>query len=552
MNRHSPDAVLLAITSQLPTHAGLGLKNNLALPEEGPVYLAFRNKGVLLFSMWTPGRGWAADISEAVVQKLGDQGLNASVDSIEVCLTHSFRDVTLPQLHRELTNVHRGIKGLELHWLDRYVLHSPTAMLARNVSFAQLIDEFCCFERIPDDQRRAPQFQLRTFRGHQYIVRMDREVDVVAMQRGSRFVPFTDVTHDNVVRLRDDLASWMIRNIHDDGRMTYKYYPSRGSEAESNNVIRQLMGTVCLNRLARTSGDQKVSAMAERNLAYNLDQFYVSEGDLGFIQFQGEIKLGAAAMATLAVVESPARLRFVEMEARLLRFLEYMWEPTGAFRSFFRPIERAYDNQNFYPGEALVTWAAVMERQPSDSLLNRFMASVGYYREWHQARRNPAFVPWHTMAYAAMWRQTGKRELLEYIFEMNDWLSTLQQWQEAPCDDLRGRFYDKQHPEYGPPHASSDGVYLEGLVDAFELARRIGDTARAQRYRRVLLRGLRHLMQLQYRTDVDMYYISKRDRVLGGLKTTLYDNAIRIDNVQHTLMAVLKIVTVLGRDDYTE
>ena len=49
-------------------------------------------------------------------------------------------------------------------------------------------------------------------------------------------------------------------------------------------------------------------------------------------------------------------------------------------------------------------------------------------------------------------------------------------------------------------------------------------------------------MQLQFADDIDMFYVSKRDRVFGGLRTTVYDNQIRCDNVQHTLMATLKIL----------
>jgi hypothetical protein len=49
-------------------------------------------------------------------------------------------------------------------------------------------------------------------------------------------------------------------------------------------------------------------------------------------------------------------------------------------------------------------------------------------------------------------------------------------------------------------------------------------------------------MQLQFTDEIDMYYISKTDNVLGGLRTTEYDNSIRVDNVQHGLMAILKIL----------
>lgn len=159
----------------------------------------------------------------------------------------------------------------------------------------------------------------------------------------------------------------------------------------------------------------------------------------------------------------------------------------------------------------------------------------------HLENRNPAFIPWHTQAYHAVWQRTQNVELRDFIFEMNDWLLSMQQWDNAPALDCQGRFYDPSQ-QFGPPHASATGVYLEGLCDALLLATSIGDEQRAAAYWTVIRRGLRSLCQLTFKDNVDMYYIEKRDTVRGGVRTTVYDNSIRIDNVQHNLMAVLKLL----------
>ena len=57
-------------------------------------------------------------------------------------------------------------------------------------------------------------------------------------------------------------------------------------------------------------------------------------------------------------------------------------------------------------------------------------------------------------------------------------------------------------------------------------------------------------MQLEFGDEVDLYYISKRARVRGGLRTTVYDNEIRVDNVQHGLMALLDILKIFEPEDY--
>ena len=58
------------------------------------------------------------------------------------------------------------------------------------------------------------------------------------------------------------------------------------------------------------------------------------------------------------------------------------------------------------------------------------------------------------------------------------------------------------------------------------------------------------MMQLQFVDDVDMYYVSKREHVEGGIRTTVFDNRIRCDNVQHPLMGIIKIVRMFDAADY--
>lgn len=364
----------------------------------------------------------------------------------------------------------------------------------------------------------------------------------------------SDVTKSNVEVLGGLLGDWMVLAVHDDGRMTYIYWPSREEESDANNTIRQWMATVALARLAHARGDNRdLFELTKRNIQYNLRTFYHEEDRLGLIEYDGSVKLAAVALAALAIIEYPDRADFVQEEAALRRTVDDLWNTDGSFRTFYAPSDRN-DNQNFYPGEALVLWARLYVEEHDRELLDRFLASFRYYRAWHldEENRNPAFVPWHTQAYYQVWRETEDSELLSFIFEMNDWLLNVQQWKSAEYEDLKGQFYDPARAHFGPPHASSTGVYLEGLIDAYLAAKHVSDVTRAEHYRTVIRRGLRSVMQLQFVDEVDMFYVHDRRRVRGGLRTTVYNNHIRVDNVQHNLMAILKIVEAFGDEDFLE
>ena len=180
--------------------------------------------------------------------------------------------------------------------------------------------------------------------------------------------------------------------------------------------------------------------------------------------------------------------------------------------------------------------------------IETYMRSAKHYRKFYKATPSPAFIPWHTQAHVlaleTIKEPKDAKELTKFVFEMNDWLVDLQQWDGVPYVDMAGRFYDPKRKQLGNAHASATGVYLEGLIDAFELARRKNDAKRADRYRLTILRGLRNLMQLQFRSPEDMFYVTDKDRVFGGIRTEVYDSRIRVDNVQHALMGTQRI---LGR-----
>ena len=140
-----------------------------------------------------------------------------------------------------------------------------------------------------------------------------------------------------------------------------------------------------------------------------------------------------------------------------------------------------------------------------------------------------------------MYRLEPRRELADFVFELNDWPLELQITETSEPDRL-GEFGDPLRPEHGTPHASSTGVYLEGLADARALARALGDDARRRRYETAIALGLRSLRQLQFRDWGCTWYLHDPEAVLGALRSNVHDNRLRIDNCGHALTALAKLL----------
>lgn len=517
-------------------------------------YLAAREHGRRIAHVWgveAPGPEALRSAMDRLRRSLGAEG-RAAVTALELNVAHSFRSTEGRGGSVGWSNAQRGLLGVELIRRGRAFRMAPTRMIAQNYGFDRALESL----RTEAGEEGSPPGSspdvIRLFQAHQMLVEIAGPgARTTPMYRGNSIVPIEAVTRPAVASLSSNLAQWLITNLQPDGRMVYQYWPSRGDESTHNNEIRQWMATVALTRLARLRDDPSLSARVEGNVRYNLARSYRENASgLGQIVEQGgAVKLGALALAALALAENPRSSDFDAEQAGLRRTIDHLWRPNGEFRTFLVPESRT-DNINFYPGEALLFWAVLHARSKDPHLLDRLLTSVRYYRDWHRANRNPAFVPWHTQACFLVWQETRSAELRDWIFEMNDWLLDVQQWEsQREFPDTMGRFYDPHRP-FGPPHSSSTGVYLEGLVDAWRVAREYGDSARQESYRTALVRGLRSVMQLTFRDEVDLFYVSRRDRVFGGVRTTVFDNTIRVDNVQHNLLAILKLLEHLPPTDY--
>ena len=235
---------------------------------------------------------------------------------------------------------------------------------------------------------------------------------------------------------------------------------------------------------------------------------------------------------------------------RLHMLIKQLSQGNGSFRTFLYPKTRN-DNQVFYSGEALLALAFILNQKRDEETIDWIRKSKKYYLNYyHSNNRNTAFIPWHTMAYWEMFNLTGDQSYRESIFELNDWLICLQDLGSETPMQIKGRFYLEALSQNGPPHASSTAVYVEGLSYAYNMAKSVGDDARSEAYLMAIRWGLRSLLQLQYR-KVNSYYLQKRGRVLGGLRTTLTNNIMRIDNTQHSIMASLAAQRFLSPEDYS-
>ncbi len=494
----------------------------------GSTYVALRQQGVLLRDYWLDDRELFSALNGTIIPALSQPDFEG-VDAIEMCLTHHYHRVSLQEFKSKFPNTKIGIRGIKLQYQSHMALYSPTQMIAHNLTFQQVLESFLEFVSQSAEAFEENGGIIESFEAKQVLISLNPSPKVTIMYQGNQSVPFEVMSHQTISDMALGMGEWLLRMSTEDGRLIDKYWPSQNKESNRYNITRQFMATLVLIRYAKFTGQPDHLALASRNLNYNLAQY----------EHRGKTILGAAAIAAIAIMEHPDGDRYREIFQRLSQQIEVLWLPDGTFHTSDK-FPKRHKLQNLYPGLALLFRASLYKANRDRQILEECCQSFVYDREWHWDNRHPAFIPWYSQACALLFDETGYRMFRNFVFDMNDWLLSTQQWDNQQYVDAWGQFYDPTRLEYGLP-AAATGSYLQGLIDAYRLAVQNGDTARIRAYKLAISRGVSSIRQLQFKDDVDMFYIQERAKVQGAVRRTVYDNTICLDNVQQSLMAILKL-----------
>ena len=390
--------------------------------------------------------------------------------------------------------------------------------------------------------------ELRTAKSETKLVRTGEPTLEAELYRGTSLVPLEPEQRENrALTIATGIAMWFANNVDAAGRLPYLWNTSEENpDHSSDNAIRRFLGSIALGRFAMHQGDETLNDAYRRNLTHLLDTYLQPLGDgMAIIAEKYAANLGASSLAGLAILAGQEDDQDHQALSMLLRAVTAMTHEQIGFRTHFYPTERDVQGWEFYSGEALLFLCeAARLKIPDAPTKDELFVLYRRCRDRWRERRHVAFVSWHSQALASLYRIRPAQELANFIAEMNDWLIELQLLDASEPDRL-GEFGDPRRPAHGTPHASSTAVYLEGLADARDVARAMGDKTRVERYERTIGLALRSLRQLQFRDWRCTWYLENPEAVLGALRSNVTDNRVRIDNCGHALAGLVKLLSPL-------
>ncbi len=157
---------------------------------------------------------------------------------------------------------------------------------------------------------------------------------------------------------------------------------------------------------------------------------------------------------------------------------------------------------------------------------NRYLETVEdafpYYVRYWRGNPNTAFVPWQTRAYQKLYKVTQKREVANFVFEMNDYMLN----QHFPGGDCINFDFSK---------GIVTAVYIEGVNKAYELARQLNDKKRTKCYANFIKESSDFILSLQV-TDTNNF----EKEAVGGFSKNYNSKSMRVDRNQHAVMALME------------
>ena len=430
--------------------------------------------------------------------------------------------------------VEAGIHGLRLTVGDRSVRLCPSQLVAHNTPLSKAVVELASkLTASPDELKQAKVFRFRTT----HWVELRPGGDVIELCRGMVPVPLEAVTSESLDAAVSRLADYLAYRQLPTGRFTCVYMPADDKYTEADDEAAQAEAAWAVCAAARRNSGKAASA-ADRAAGWLAGRIVGLTGHegAGFVRTPDDAnKLSVTALTCLALTDHPRADDSRAKRDLLIGGMLWLQRPDGRFLTAFPPAE-VLGTQETAPGLALLALARAQEQAPQQRIMKALDSALPFYRELFTRNPSPDFAAWHIQAFARMARLAKRDDFAAFVFAMADALVAVQlNESNCPWPDKWGGFAPAPAAMVG----AASAPYLSALCEALVLARGVKDADRTKRYERTVRLGARLILQLSFRPE-ETYYVRSTKDTVGGIRTTLIDDTIRIDYCAEAMLALMR------------
>ncbi len=341
-------------------------------------------------------------------------------------------------------------------------------------------------------------------------------------------------------------GDYLLQHIVKDGSWDYEFNASSGKSNGGYNVLRHAGTTYSLAlvfKYGRDPDHYNGTIRTLNNLFSRYLDFEKRGGrEIAIVRSGSIARLGGPALSLLALIEvktvNPDAGYDRELEG-LKNFIVEMKRNNGSLQCYYGGDEDKHSD--YYPGEALLALSKYHQMTNDTEVLDTLRSGLAYYNDYFP-NRYTAYSPWATEAITYLHSIEGDEELKEKGYAMADACKRGQIGTTTTSDPFFiGAFSLNAR--------SSTASRIESVCDSYLMAFRADDTIQASRYRTSMDLCAGFLMRLQI-DEEDASSLPDPDLAVGGVPNTAEDLTIRIDNVQHTAVVLIKVMVYQRAPDH--
>jgi len=347
-------------------------------------------------------------------------------------------------------------------------------------------------------------------------------------------------------------GEYILRQIQEDGRFHYQYYPLRDHHPPFNPRRYSLprhAGTVySLALLYGLTEDQRFKRGAERAIAWLSQQIPAHCGgdpELGCVVKEGWANLGSTALSVVGMLEYQRRTqdsRYQELIQRQIRFILSLQRESGDFHHRYNVKRQEVDRvirKMFSSEEAALALVMAHEQSEEEAQLQAAERALDFL----SSRKYDYFLGWfiygadHWTCIAAeeAWPRLKSKQYLDFCRGYSDFMGRIQYEDQGLENwDFAGHY---GLGFFMVPQAPAAAGFSEAIISTALLARKHKEAHEV--LDRQVAQALDALSRDQIRPE-NSWLMPRPKAAAGGIRRSLVEQEIRIDFAQHSAAALIR------------
>lgn len=417
---------------------------------------------------------------------------------------------------QQASSIRLGIHGISVSQENKIAFFKNSVPINNNFNYQKTLEKLSEKAGLKKNAYLEKNTQIRTYDSLEFIE--DEAYQLCDLYRGNVLVLQSEVNETYLINALNSASNFIVKSLLPSGDIIHSVYSANGEfeiEKTPSAVTRNIASIWQLLVVAQGCELANYLDAAKKALVHIVANYFVRSP---YLCVSGKTHLGMNSLLLMAILAVNDN-HFLKKERALL--ICYIEKQISENKKYFLVTG---DEALLYPAEAMLALMMLFENTSNYTYLKLCESLFPYYQAlFYQTDKKSVMKSWLSKCCSKLFFATKKIGYAQFIFEMNDAILQYQIPAGFVDVDLVGGFSLAGD-------CRTTATLSESLLEAYRVAVALNAVERIEVYEKAILMALRFLLQLQVTSHRCQYPVA-----LGGFKNSVFDNTIRIDNVQHVL-----------------